>query len=150
MSVLFWLSFVVCLSYHVSGVCVNNNNGFRIEWFDWLALLLQLQSIITAHNWWLPKTGSITSWTTNVFSSIVTDLVLIYETATSSVSVVRWLTLHSWILNHDCNLTDFSFTTEWLTNQLRVLLYLGANRTENTTFSSSRYSVFIHCCINVS
>jgi hypothetical protein len=29
----------------------------------------------------------------------VTDLVLIYESVTSSASVVRWLTLHSWTLN---------------------------------------------------
>jgi hypothetical protein len=32
-------------------------------------------------------------------SSTVTDFVLIYESVTSSASVVRWLTLHSWTLN---------------------------------------------------
>jgi hypothetical protein len=48
---------------------------------------LQLQSIITAHN--------IPYWTTSVFSSAVTDLVLIYESVTSAASVVCWLTLHS-------------------------------------------------------
>jgi hypothetical protein len=32
-------------------------------------------------------------WTTNVFTSAVTDLVLIYVSVTSSASVVRWLTL---------------------------------------------------------
>jgi hypothetical protein len=31
----------------------------------------------------------------SVFCFIVTDLVLIYESATTSASVVRWLTLHS-------------------------------------------------------
>jgi hypothetical protein len=31
----------------------------------------------------------------SVFSFTVTDLVLIYESVTSSASVVRWLTLHS-------------------------------------------------------
>jgi hypothetical protein len=30
----------------------------------------------------------------------VTDLVLIYESVTSSASVVRWLTLHSWTLDY--------------------------------------------------
>jgi hypothetical protein len=60
---------------------------------------VQLQSIITAHSQWLPKTRSIAYWTTNVFSSTVTDLVLIYESVTYSASVVCWLTLHSWTLN---------------------------------------------------
>jgi hypothetical protein len=55
---------------------------------------------MTAHNQWLLKTRSIPYWTTSVFSSTVTDLVLIYESATSSASVVRWLTLHSWALNY--------------------------------------------------
>jgi hypothetical protein len=44
---------------------------------------LQLQSITTAHNQRLPKTHSIPYWTTNVFFSAVTDLALIYESATS-------------------------------------------------------------------
>jgi hypothetical protein len=78
---------------------VTNNNGFWSEWLDLLVLLLQSQSIITAHNQWLPKTRSIPYWTTNVFTSSVTDLVLIYESVTSSASVVPWLTLHNWTLN---------------------------------------------------
>jgi hypothetical protein len=56
---------------------------------------LQLQPIITAHNQWLYKTRSTPYWTTSVFSSTVSDLVLIYDSVTSSASVVRWLTLHS-------------------------------------------------------
>jgi hypothetical protein len=32
----------------------------------------------------------------SVFSSTVTNLVLIYESGTSSASVVYWLILHSW------------------------------------------------------
>jgi hypothetical protein len=40
---------------------VTNNNGLWIGWLDLLALLLQLQLIITAHNQWLPKTRSILS-----------------------------------------------------------------------------------------
>jgi hypothetical protein len=42
----------------------------------------------------------------SVFSSIVTDLVLIYESVSFSLSVFSWLTLHSWTLSHYCNLTD--------------------------------------------
>jgi hypothetical protein len=61
---------------------------------------LQLQSIITAHNQWLSKTRSIPYWTTSVLSSAVTDFVLIYESVTSSASVVGWLTLHSWTFNY--------------------------------------------------
>jgi hypothetical protein len=38
---------------------VTNNNGFCIGWSDLLALLLQLQPIMTAHNQWLSKTCSI-------------------------------------------------------------------------------------------
>jgi hypothetical protein len=54
---------------HAFGVCVTNNNGFWIRWLDLLALLLQLQSIMTAHNQWLSMTSSIPCWTTSVFSS---------------------------------------------------------------------------------
>jgi hypothetical protein len=55
--------------------------------------------MITAHNQWLSQTRSIPYWTTSVFCSTVTDLVLIYESAISPVSAVRWLTFHSWTLN---------------------------------------------------
>jgi hypothetical protein len=40
-------------------------------------------------------TRSIPYWTTSVFSSAVTDLVLSYESVTSSASAVCWFTLHS-------------------------------------------------------
>jgi hypothetical protein len=64
-------------------------------------------------NQWLSKTRSIPCWTTNVFSSTVTDLVLIYESVTSSASGIRWLTLHSWTLN---------YSYEWrLTNALSFI-----------------------------
>jgi hypothetical protein len=56
---------------------------------------LQLQSIRTAHNHCLSKTRSIPYWTTSVFSSTLTDLVLIYESVSSSASDVRWLTLNN-------------------------------------------------------
>jgi hypothetical protein len=54
---------------------------------------------MAAHNQWVLKTRSISYCTTSVFPSAVTDLVLIYESVTSSASVVHWLTLHSWTLN---------------------------------------------------
>jgi hypothetical protein len=60
--------------------------GLRDEynglWTGIIATSLQLQSIITAQNKWLSKTRSIPHWTTSVFSSAVTDLVLIYESVT--------------------------------------------------------------------
>jgi hypothetical protein len=75
-----------------------------------------LQSLITAHNQWLSKTRSFPSWTASVFSSTVTDLVLVHESVTSSASVVRCLTLHSGTFNHDCDLTDLRM--KWLTTSV--------------------------------
>jgi hypothetical protein len=63
----------------------------------------------------MTKTHSIPSRTTSVFSSTVTHLVLIYESVTSSASVVCWLTLHSWILNSLTN--EFKWTLS-LTSEL--------------------------------
>jgi hypothetical protein len=67
---------------------VTNNNGFWTGCLDVLTPPLQLKPITTAHKL-LPKTRSIPYWTTSVFSSAVIDLVLIYESVTSSVSVAR-------------------------------------------------------------
>jgi hypothetical protein len=103
---------------HVSGVPWLIIAGYGLDdWIYWHFYYnyTYLQSIITAHNRWLPKTRSIPYWTTSVFSPTVTDLVLIYQSATSSASVVRRLTLHRWTLswmNHD----DFSFTNELADN----------------------------------
>jgi hypothetical protein len=52
---------------------VTNNNGLWIKWLGLLALLLQLQSMITARNRWLCKTRSIPCWTKSVFSYTVTN-----------------------------------------------------------------------------
>jgi hypothetical protein len=97
---------------------VTNNNGFWTRWLDVLTPSLQLQSIITAHNQWLSKTRSVPYWTASVFSSTVTDFVLIYESVTSSASLVLWLTFHSWTLNY-CLLN--SLTNDWHTNELSKL-----------------------------
>jgi hypothetical protein len=50
---------------------------------------LQLKSIRTAHSQWLAKTRSILYWIISVFSSTVTDLVMIYESVTSTATVLR-------------------------------------------------------------
>jgi hypothetical protein len=60
----FWRQIVTWLGFR---------DGFWIGWLDLLALQLQLQSIITAHNQLLLKTRSIPCWITSVFSSTVTD-----------------------------------------------------------------------------
>jgi hypothetical protein len=119
-----------------------NNSGFCIGWLGLLALQLQLfvnKSLATAHNLWLPKTRSIPNWTTSVFRSFVTDPVLIYESVTSSVSVVRWLTFHSWTLNHDWNLTDFSST-----NDLRInyVSYFHTSCEPNTEHYLQQFTLF--------
>jgi hypothetical protein len=58
---------------HIFEVCVTNTNGFSIRWLGLLALLLQLQSMITAHSQRRPKTRSTPCWTTSVCSSTVTN-----------------------------------------------------------------------------
>jgi hypothetical protein len=58
-------------------------------------------------------TRSIPYWTTSVFSSTVTDLVLVYESVTSSASVVRWVALHSWTLNWTTELPSES-AYDWI------------------------------------
>jgi hypothetical protein len=93
-------------------VCVANNNGFWIGWLDLVALRLQLQPIITAHNWWLSKTHFIPYWTTSVFSSTVTDLVLIWvgQFFSFRCPLVSTPQLNTQLLN--------SLTTELLMNSL--------------------------------
>jgi hypothetical protein len=70
-------------------------------------------------------------------SQSVTDLVLIYKSVTSSASIVRWLTLHSWTLNSLTNksplMTDASSMNGWmneLTNEFPFVTW-GEPKTEN-------------------
>jgi hypothetical protein len=112
------------------GLCVTNITSSGLDgWIYWHCYYnyIELQSIITAHNRWLSKTRSIPSWTTSVFSSTVTDLVPIYESVTSSASVVRWLTLHSWTLNFGILFrliwTTTNLRMNWLTTPVRLLLF---------------------------
>jgi hypothetical protein len=102
---------------------VTNINGFSIGWLDLLPPSLQLQSIITAHTQWLPKTLSIPYWTRSVFFSTVTDLVLIYESFISSASFAFWLTIHS----RHTQLVNYELSYGWrmpihdsLTNDLMI------------------------------
>jgi hypothetical protein len=128
----------------VSGLCVTTNNGFWIGWLDLLALLLQLLSIIFTYNssQSMTKTRSIPYRTTSVFSSTVTDLVLIYESVTSSASVVRWLILHSWTFNSRMsNLNDDRLTNELVDDSSKnesinyVSSIYNSGRTKDTTLS---------------
>jgi hypothetical protein len=105
---------------------------------DWIyCTSLQLQPIITAHNQWLSKTRSIPSWTTRGFCSTVTDLVLIYESATSSTFIVRWLTLHSWTMNSLT--TELRPTAPFRMNSELTIITLGRN--EYVTMSYSSYVI---------
>jgi hypothetical protein len=66
---------------------------------------------MTAHNQWLSNTRSIPYWTTSVFSSAVTDLVLIYESLTSGLRMnSEWRITYEWLRS------SFSFL-------LRLLMY---------------------------
>jgi hypothetical protein len=84
--------------------------------------------------------------------STATDLVLIYESVTSSVSVVRWLTLHSWTLNPTqlLNFWTLSGRNHYWINYVSFLYNFGANRIEITISNSSCYCVLIRSCENVS
>jgi hypothetical protein len=71
-------------------------------------------------------TRSIPYWITSVFFSTVTDFVLIYESVTSSASVICWLTLHSSTLNYGTTfsvllrLTDLRINWIELSSRIRV------------------------------
>jgi hypothetical protein len=103
------LSYMYC---HVPGVLWRIITGSGLDdWIYWHFYYnyTQLQSTMTAHNRWMPKTCSVPSWTTSIFLSSAADLVLIYESVTSSASVVCWLTLHSWTPNCPCEWTHWWF-----------------------------------------
>jgi hypothetical protein len=95
-----YVCYEVSLYCHIFWVSMTNNNGFWIWWLDLLALLLQLKSIITAHNEWLSTTHAIPYWTTSVSSS----------TAMNDKWRITAHTLNSfWILlrmNHDSFITS--------------------------------------------
>jgi hypothetical protein len=80
---------------------VTNNNGLWIGWLDLLALLLQLLFITITYNrpQSMTKPRSIPYWTTSVFSSTVTELVLIYEPVTSTNDCILTSLLR---MNADC------------------------------------------------
>jgi hypothetical protein len=104
---------------------------------------LQIQSVIPAHNQWLFNTRSIPYWTTSVFASTVTDFVLIYRSVTSTASVVRWLTFHSW------RRTLLRMTNaKRIANKLSWFFYnFDANRMSHSVLQFLSYSVFL--CLSV-
>jgi hypothetical protein len=81
----------------------------------------------------MTKTHSIPYCIMSVFSSIVTDLVLIYEFVTSSASGVCWLTLNSWseLLNSRTNYDSFLVykslrkNDEWISSWFSFLQWLS-------------------------
>jgi hypothetical protein len=88
---------------------VTNNNGFWIG-FIGTSLQLRVQSTTTVYNPRLPTTRSIPYWTTSVFSSTVADLVLIYESATSTQTDLNDDCLVNFLANESLNsLTNESF-----------------------------------------
>jgi hypothetical protein len=79
---------------------VVNNNGF---WIGRLDLLTASFTITSNHNQYLPKTCSILSHSKSVFSSTVTDFLLIYESLNSELQMTAQLTV-------DSSTNDFRFT----------------------------------------
>jgi hypothetical protein len=102
---------------------------------------LQLQSIITAHNQWLSKTRSIPYWTTGVFSSTVTDLVLIYESVTSTAST----------LDEGCLTTDLFSSARLLISLTMENVYCLTDVTERAYWIVAYQwtAASVHCCGNV-
>jgi hypothetical protein len=119
------MKFISIILSRVRGSVTNNN----VFWSGWLNLLA-LQSMIRAYSHWLlSKTRSIAYWTTSVLSSTVTDLVLIYESVTSSAATA---------LNDDCLTNDSNRIHEW------TLFYnFGANRICHHVLQFLCYSVFL-------
>jgi hypothetical protein len=109
---MYWLCIKTCNFHYFQEIIIlsrmrglrDEYNGFFIGWLNLLALILQLLSTKTQQ---LTINGclrlALLFMNTSVFSSTLTDLVPIYESVTSSASVVRWLTLHSWTLNNASN-----------------------------------------------
>jgi hypothetical protein len=99
-----WKDNIIKIFRHVSGVpwLIIMCSGLD----DWIYWHLPLQSLITAHNQWLPKTRSFHYWTTSVFSSTATDLDLIYESATSSTNAFSF-TDESWRLTQSITCPPF-------------------------------------------
>jgi hypothetical protein len=94
---------------------MTNNNGFWIGWLDLLALLLHLLLITIDYDSSQSVTAQDSLHSLLDYECLLfhcDDLALIYESATSSPSVVRWLALHSWTLNSLTN--ESSFTNELL------------------------------------
>jgi hypothetical protein len=152
-----WMPGLCLWSLPLSLSTVNSHNGPRssdvpIQPKSIHAVTYHSQKIRThPYTFWCPSRRSVLlpySLTVRSFrnfgplSSIVTDLVLIYESATSSVSDVRWLTRHSWTLNHDGTLTDLRINHAF---SLSTMV-----RTEYRTLPSTVHVIrcFIRCRVN--
>jgi hypothetical protein len=119
---------------------VTNNNGFCIGWLDLLALLLQPLLIINYNSSqsMTVQDSYIPYWITSVFPSAVTDLVLIYESVTSSAFVVHWLTLDGWTLNsYECRVKNLLRLNSRMTAPLRMSVRIRVLSDERMSLSFS-------------
>jgi hypothetical protein len=120
--------------------------GSGFGWLYLLALLLQLQSIITAHNWCLSQTRSFPCWTTSVFSSTVTN----DERRTPSHWIIE--------LPYECRMIELS-STELASRgpkyrsparTVRVILFSRCHETcLSNRWLAMDYSLSIRCSGNV-
>jgi hypothetical protein len=127
----------------------------RVRVLDWMIEFISTSTTITTHynssHQWLSKTRSITYRTTSIFSSAVTDLVLIYELVTFSASVVLWLGLHSWKLNFWILLRlnyDSLMNAEWL-NSPELNKLPGEPNISHHVLQLPCYSLSVCCHGNV-
>jgi hypothetical protein len=129
---------------------------------DWIYWRLLLQSLLITINYnssqSVTKTRSIPYWTMSIFCSSVTDLLLIYESITSSASAVRWLTLHCWTLSSTLLLNwaiqlPSEFSYYWIRiHYLSPLHNFGMHRVEINISNSSPVILFsfvaAETCVN--
>jgi hypothetical protein len=105
----------------------------RIAWLIITGSELDLLTLLYNYNQ-LQQLHSLLDYECLLFC--VTDLVLIYESVTSSSSVVLWLTLHSWTLNFWILLrlnywTNYEWTElNWTLETITCPFVLWADRTE--------------------
>jgi hypothetical protein len=130
---------------------MTNNNGF---WIRWLDLLIPSFTIALIYNPLEQLTINdclrLASFLTRLrVSSIVTDLVLIYDWSLLLRMTYEWITTPD--SNDDCILTEFSsdsITTDSI-NYVSSLCNSGTNRIEIAIANSLRYWVLIRCRGNV-
>jgi hypothetical protein len=87
---------------------------------DWMYWHWDFLSTINHNNSQSTTNSRAIPYWRGVFFLALTKLVLIYESVTSSASLIRWLTLNSWESNYSTAVWIL-FTNEWI-NEFLVLL----------------------------